>query len=468
VDNITFSSASALARRIRRRDVTAEEVVDAYLQRVDLVNPTINAMIQIVGEQARAEARRADAALARGESVGPLHGVPITVKDNMAVAGLPCTSGTLGRAHWMPEQDASTVARLKAAGAIVLGKTNLPELGVAFETDNLIYGRTNNPYDLHRVPGGSSGGEAAIIAAGGSPLGLGNDSAGSIRVPAHFCGVAGIRPTTGRVSRMGMFVPASGLYDRLCQVGLLARYVEDLALALPIISGPDWQDADVVDMPLGEPANVDLKTLRIAFFTSNLIAPPTPETVATVQRSASALADVARDVTEERPSGIEQSFELFMGLLMGDGGHAFDRFLAESGTTQLHPLLDGLLAIQRAQAMPLTSLLDTLVTWDQFRHRLVSFWSDHDVLICPVCAFPAPLHGETLAPDKLPGFSYTVTFNLTGWPAVVVRAGTSPEGLPIGVQVVAAPWREDVALAVAQEIERKVGGWQPPAMGQGG
>src|SRR5262245_36081292 len=201
-----YSSASALAEAIRSKEVSSLEVVKAFLARIAEVNPKLNAVFQIQTEKAMAQAREADAALARGEVKGPLHGVPMTIKDSFDTAGVISTAGTKGRSQYVPTEDATVVARLKAAGAILLGKTNTPELTLAWETDNLVYGRTNNPYDLSRTPGGSSGGAAALIAAGGTPFDIGTDTGGSIRLPSHFCGIAGIRPTSGRVPRTGHII----------------------------------------------------------------------------------------------------------------------------------------------------------------------------------------------------------------------------------------------------------------------
>ncbi|MFX0199042.1 MAG: amidase, partial [Candidatus Hodarchaeota archaeon] len=226
---------------MRNKEVSSEEVVKAHLERIEEVNPKLNAVVLLTAESALHQAREADAALARGEIKGPLHGVPVTIKDNIETAGVVSTSGTKGRSSFVPAHDATVAARMWAAGAIMLGKTNLPEFGLAFETDNLVYGRTNNPYDLSRTPGGSSGGEAAIIASGGSPLGLGNDMGGSIRLPSHFCGLAGIKPTTDRVPRTGHFPPPLTGLDPLWQAGPMARRVEDLILTLPIIARVDWR-----------------------------------------------------------------------------------------------------------------------------------------------------------------------------------------------------------------------------------
>jgi len=302
--DILHSSTVEQARSIRERKISAEELVNACIRRIEEVNPKLNAVVQLPAAAARAEARLLDAALARGEIKGPLHGVPFTLKDAIETAGIICTGGTLGRAHYAPAEDATVVKRLRAAGGILLGKTNCPEFGWAWESDNLIYGRTNNPYDPALSPGGSSGGESAIIAAGGSPFGLGSDAGGSVRFPAHCTGIASLKPTSGRVPRTGHFPGPGGTLDTLWQIGPLARFVEDLSLVLPVIAGADWNDAAIVPMPLGDPRRVSLKGLRVAFHTDNGIAPPTPETVATVERAAQAIAASGMAVEEARPTRI--------------------------------------------------------------------------------------------------------------------------------------------------------------------
>jgi amidase len=458
MDELIYASATALAKAIRTKEVSSVEVTEAFLRRIETVNPKLNAVVQLTADTARAEAQAADAALGRGEIKGPLHGVPVTIKDNIETAGVICTAGTKGRASFVPAQDATVVRRLRAAGAILLGKTNLSEFGLAFESDNLVYGRTNNPYELSRTPGGSSGGEAAVIAAGGSPLGLGNDAGGSIRVPAHFCGIAGIKPTTGRVPRTGTPPGPGGVLDTLWQNGPMARFVEDLRMTLPIIAGVDWRDPGIVPMPLGDPKSVDLKSLRIAFHTDNGIASPTPETVAVVQKTATVLSEAGMVVTEARPQGIEKSHEIFFDLFAADGGAGIQQLLQMAGTTEGHPMMQRLLELLPPRAMSTAAFCEVLFNWDMFRSGMLAFLEQYDVILCPVNASPALPHGTAF--DNLSAFSYTMTYNLTGWPGAVVRGGTSPEGLPIGVQVVARPWREDVALAVAQHIESVLGGWQ--------
>ena len=235
----------------------------ALLSRIEQVNGELNAVVQLSAQGAQTEAEAADAQLARGAVRGPLHGVPITIKDSLDTAGIVSTGGTTGRREFVPDHDATVVRRLREADAIILGKTNTPELTLSFETDNQVYGRTDNPFDVARTSGGSSGGAAAIIAAGGSPLDIGSDTGGSIRVPAHCCGITGLRPTSGRVPRTGHIVPYGlGSLDSLTTLGPMARRVEDLALTLPVISGVDWRDPTVVPLPLGDPKEVDCRIAR--------------------------------------------------------------------------------------------------------------------------------------------------------------------------------------------------------------
>ena len=460
-----FQSATALAKAIRSKKVSSLEVVEACLKRIEAVNPKLNAVVQLTAEKAREEARAADAALARGQSKGPLHGVPMTIKDALDTTGVVSTGGTKGRAKFIPAQDATTVARLRAAGAILLGKTNVPEMSWASETDNIIYGRTNNPYEFSRTPGGSSGGEAAIIAAGGSPFGLGSDLGGSIRLPAHYCGITGLKPTSGRVPRTGHFPPAGGMKDSMCQVGPLGRFVEDLTLVLPIIAGPDWRDPAIVPAPLGDPRKVNLKKLRVAFHTDNGILAADAATAGTVRKAVKALSDSGAQVEEARPTGIEQSRELIEGVWGADGGAGLQELLKAASTTELSPLLQhSLKKVGGLTPMSGPQLAALLFRWDQFRSEMLGFMEMFDLILCPVNAYPAAVHGISFVEGRLNAFSYTYTYNLTGWPGAVVRGGASPEGLPIGVQVVARPWREDVALAVAQHLESALGGWQRPLL----
>jgi amidase len=448
------ASATRLAQAIRDGNVSSEELVQAHLARIDQVNPRLNAVVARRDESALREAREADARRSAGAPLGSLHGVPITIKDCFDLAGLPHTSGTLGRKDTVPTSNATAVQRLIDAGAIVVGKTNTPELTLAYETDNLVYGRTNNPHDASRTPGGSSGGEAAIIASGGSALGLGTDIGGSIRVPAHFCGIAGLKPTLGRVPTTGAFPPAVGLPGGLYHVGPLARSVEDLDLALRVLAGPDGRDPRCTPAALQEPSAVNLGSLRVAYYSDNGLMPATAETAAAVGGAARALAGAGCSVSEARPEGVEHAFELFARLFGADDSAAVLHLLEMIGTTQPSPLLVGLGQTVHAFATSAAGLSGLLAEIDVFRLEMLGFLASFDVIISPVTAAPACAHGTSLDPEVLPGFSYAMLHDLTGWPAVVVRGGTSPEGLPIGVQVVAAPWRENIALAAARVVER--------------
>jgi len=459
---LIFASASEQARAIREKHISSEELVQACLERVAEVNPKLNAVVQLPTQAALVQAREADRALAKGEIKGPLHGVPFTLKDAIETEGVICTGGTQGRASYVPREDATVVKRLRAAGGILLGKTNCPELGFAWESDNLIYGRTSNPYDLSLSPGGSSGGESAIIAAGGSPFGLGSDAGGSVRFPAHCTGITAIKPTSGRVPRTGHFQGPGGLLDAVWQIGPLARFVEDLTTVLPIIAGVDWRDPSIVPMPLRDAAKVDFKALRVAFHTDNGVEAPTRETVETVMKAAKVLEASVSAIEEARPPGIEQTYEIFFGLLTADGGLGLNGLLELAGTKKVHPLMQRVLELQRSHGKSMAEFCALIGRWDAFRRSLLSFMERFDFIVCPVCPFPGMTHGSSY--DRLPAFSYTMTYNLTGWPAAVVRAGTSCEGLPIGVQIAAPPWREDVVLAVAAKIEGALGGYRRSAL----
>ena len=457
---LIYSSATSLAQSIRDKKVSSAEIVDAYLKRIEEINPRLNCVVHLSAEKARSQADEADAALARGDLKGPLHGLPMTTKDSIPTAGVITTSGTLGRRSHVPREDATVIKRLRAAGAIMLGNTNVPELCLAGESDNLIYGCSNNPYDLSRTPGGSSGGEAATIAAGGSAAGLGSDVGGSIRGPAHCCGIAGIQPTVGRVPRTGHWPPLSGPLDSLFEIGPMARYVEDLPLVLGVISGVDWHDPHIVPMPLGDPGTVDLKALRVAYHTDNGVVPASPETAEVIRSAAKALSDAGAAVEEARPQGIEDNFDIWMKLAGADAGASVRHLLEEAGTAETHYLLAAFLT----DAEPLSAFeySELLFRLDQYRISMLRFMETHDVILCPVNSNPATPHGASLG--SFPNYSYNFQFNLTGWPGAVVRGGTSQDGLPIGVQAAAAPWREDVALAVAGHLETVLGGYQRPAI----
>jgi amidase len=452
MNNLLELSGVAQARLIRNGEVSSAELVDAHLERIEQINPSLNAVVELLGKKQRAH----------GSAVGPFAGVPFSVKDSIEVAGSVCTAGTLGlKSAPASTRDATLVARLRTAGAIPIARTNLPDLLFAFESDNLIYGRTNNPYDLSRTSGGSSGGEAALIAACGSPFGLGSDAAGSVRLPAHFCGIAGIKPTSGRLPRTGHVPPAGGWIETLWQIGPLARRVEDLCALMPLLAYPDGLDRTVIGMPNGNPADVRIGDLRVAFFTNNGIVPADPETIAVVHEAVAALAKDVQAMDERRPPGIEESYEHEMRLIGPDGGDSLRAYLEAIGTTRMHRLLDGWLAKLEPYRTTVAGFAQYWADLDRFRSRMLAFLENYDAILSPVCAHAALPHGASIDDGTFQGFSYTMTHNLTGWPAAVVRCGQTASGLPIGVQIAAHPWREDVALRIAGRLEELFGGWQP-------
>jgi amidase len=444
----------ALAESLRRGELSSEAVVRAFLDRIAEVNPKLNAVVQLRADAALAEARAADRVPA-GER-GPLHGVPLTIKDSLDTAGLVTTGGTKGRAAFAPSEDATVVGRVRAAGAIVLGKTNTPDLTLNYETSNLVYGRTNNPFDLARTSGGSSGGAAAIVAAGGSPFEIGSDTGGSIRLPAHFCGIAGLKPTAHRVPRTGHIINYEGASQFLTHIGPLARHVDDLGLVLGIIAGPDGVDPHVVPMPLGDPSAVRVAGLRVGYFTSLPPLAPTAETARAVESAVDALGRAGCDCRSIAIPDSARVFETYMAVLFGDGGAAVARLLDRWGSREspLRRRIEGMTALSSAE---LTARYEWLDGW---RSRMLALFAQVDAIVGPVNAGPAVPH-DTF--DRATA-AYTQVFNLTGWPSTVVRAGTSGEGLPIGVQVVAAPWREDVSLALAARIEAARGPFSGPAL----
>lgn len=461
-EDLLAASIGEMARALRTGAVTSSELTHAYLQRIEAVNPGLNAIVHAAAAEAMEAARRADEALRSSGPLGPLHGIPMTLKDSIDTAGMVTTWGTLGRGNFVPEQDATVTARLRAAGAVLLGKTNTPEFTLSFETTNLVYGQTRNPHDRSRSPGGSSGGAGAAVSSALCAFDIGSDTGGSIRVPSNFCGTAGLKPTQGRVPRTGHAVAYGGIHDGLTQLGPIARTVDDLELLLRIIAGPDGHDPFVVAGPLGDSADVDLAALRIGWHADNGYYSPTEDIQNVVRESVRALGQAGTALGEAMPP-LPASFEEFLGLFAwnSDGGAWIQRLLDEAGTSKPHPLIG--VQINPEYKVDSGELTRRMEQRDRFRSAMLAFMQGYDALITPVTAFTAPPAGETDSEELMPGYSYTMVYNLAGLPAVVVRCGTSAAGLPIGVQIAARPWQEHVALAVARRLEQEFGGWRMPA-----
>jgi amidase len=446
-----------LAAAIAERRRSSREVVEWHLRRIEEVNPRLNAVVTLAGD-ALDRADAADNALARGEPAGPLHGVPITLKDSIDTAGLRTTAGTIGWRDRVPGRDATVAQRLKAAGAIVVGKTNTPEFTWSDQTVNDVFGRTNNPWDLARSPGGSSGGSAAIVAVGASPLDIGSDTADSIRIPSHYCGVAGIKPTQGRVSRAGHNPAFHGIVGSWTQLGPIARSVADLELALSIIAGPDGRDPHIQPIELRSPADVAVRDLRVAYFTDNGITAPTPATVDVVRSAALALRDTGATVSEQLPPGIVALAKLWWPIVLADGHAWLRRLITGAGTpgTGWYTWLDDNPIATTAE---LTRMLEEV---DVARAALYEFMRDVDVIVSPAGPKP-PFRHEEAAETDVNVDTYCEAHNLSGYPSLVVPGGVH-DGFPIGVQIVARPWREDVAFAAGKVVEDALGGWRPPPM----
>ena len=467
-NSLPYLSTSAQAAMIREGTLSSEELTSLYLERIERFNPKLNAVVALA-EDALDRAREADAALAEGRPPGPLYGVPMTIKDCFDTAGTVSTWGTMGRKDFVPASDATVVARLKAAGAVLLGKTNTPEFTLSFETYNRVHGFTNNPYDLARSPGGSSGGAAAAIAAGLTSFDIGTDYGGSIRVPSHACGTVGLKPTSGSVPRTGLCLPPGMLTDSVSHAGPMARTVADLELILSVIRGPDGVDTRVHPVPVAASNTVELEGLRCAVMIDNGVATPDAETVAVVERTETLLAAAGLQMQRDRLEGIEETSEVGGGF-WAVGAHAGVRKLLEDAGTDVQDYANNWFRRYAESAgndaIPADALTSQLARFEDYRRRMQRHMARYDVLVSPVNAHPTPVHPEPgESPFPATDASYTEAYDLTGWPAGVVRGGTSVSGVPIGVQVVANPWREDVVLAVMRHLEAALPRFEGPDEG---
>jgi Asp-tRNA(Asn)/Glu-tRNA(Gln) amidotransferase A subunit family amidase len=432
------------------------------------LNPKLNAFVDWQPERVLAAARDAEGAVMQGVALGPLHGVPLSIKSSLDVAGHHCEAGTRLRAGYIAAEDAPLVQKLRAAGAVILGVTNTPELLMAWETDNLLYGRTNNPWDLNRTAGGSSGGEAAAIASGLSAGGVGSDGGGSIREPAHFCGICGLKPTPGRIASTGHFPKPGGPFSLLGVVGPMARTAEDLRILFRVMTG--WDDGDPASAPvaLREPNVKELPALGVGFFTDDGRTPVTAETKLAVERAARLLSDASFRVDPFQPGHLDEARDLWWKFFGTAGGMILGPML-RGHEKELSPVLREFFLWTSAQpAHTGESLLGTWLARDELREKILRQMRSYPILICPVAAIPAFRHGERewqvegRAVKYLDAWSYCAWFNLLGFPAATVPMGYSAEGLPVGVQIVGRPWEEENVLAVAQALEESRGPMRSP------
>jgi amidase len=451
---------------LRSGKLSVAELAEAHIRQIERLNPTLKALVDFDADRVRIQAGAMDAA-ARSER-GPLFGLPVTVKSSIATAGFKCEIGSLLHKGDVPREDAVVVARLRAAGALILGTTNCPEFLMAYETDNLLHGQTRNPWDLTRSPGGSSGGESAAIAAGLSAAGLGSDSGGSVRLPAHFTGICSLKPTPGRIPGRGHLPPCVGPFSILGAIGPMARTIADVSLLFRTLQGHDPGDPASPPVPLREPSLDELRALPIGFFEDDGLVPVTPETRAAVQAAATELRDAGFRVEPFRPSTLELLRKLWHTFFVQCGA-MFYAPATRGREAELSPIFQEFLSIAAA-APPLSAaqLLDAWAQLDLLRARTLLEMKDFPILLCPVASIPAFRHGERKwiidgrAVDYLDVMRSTQWFNVLASPAAVVPVGASPEGLPIGVQVVARPFDDEAALAVAALIDSAFGYRIPP------
>jgi amidase len=470
VSDLTFLPAVSMAEKIRNRILSPVELVEAHLAQIEKLNPRLNAFVQVDAKRALQAARDAETQVTQGNKLGPLHGVPISIKSSINVAELLCESGTRLRAGFVPAQNAPLVARLRAAGAIVLGVTNTPEFLMAWETDNLLYGRTNNPWDLERTPGGSSGGEAAAIAAGMSAGGVGSDGGGSIRVPAHFSGICGLKPTPGRIPATGHYPASVGPFALIGVVGPMARTVADLKALFEVMQGPDVGDTCAARVPVFWPGDEEVRKLRIGYFEDDGRTPVTAEIRAAVRGAAEALRSAGFQVDRFQPEDLEEARQLWHKSFVVAGGMLLRRMFRDR-ESDLSPILKQFLESSAAEpALTGENLLHAWIERDELRARFLAQMERYPILLCPAAAVPAFRHGERSwhvegkTVHYLDAWSYTEFFNLLGNPAAVVPVGISPEGLPIGVQIVGRPWEEEQVLSVAAAVEKECGAWKIPPL----
>ncbi|MCA1557800.1 MAG: amidase, partial [Acidobacteria bacterium] len=466
MSELTAFSATKIAGMIRARAVSPVEIVEAYLARIEELNPSLNAVVTIAPDCLE-RAREMEDALMKGEPVGALHGVPVTIKDTFDVAGLRSTSGSRLRAGRVPESDAVAVERLRAAGAIILGKTNVPEMALTYDSNNPVFGRTNNPHDLSRTAGGSSGGEAASVAAGLSAVGLGSDLVGSIRIPAHFCGIFGLKPTSMTVEGEGHCPQMIGSLRRAAAFGPLARTVEDLRTMLDAIAVKGSGDDDSVRLKTTDKLQ---KGTRVALWMDDSSTPVTDETRHAVEAVARSLSDTGLEMIEEQPPGLEGGSALWLKRFSPDVLKSIRQvYQTPQDVEQAGPAVRAFLS--RAEASTQVSEAERLRVEEEcdIRRRALIEWMENvPLIIAPVGAVPAFEHGARKASvgqremSVFNAFSYSQVFNTFDLPVVCVPAGRSHDGLPIGVQIAARPFCERVLLDAALIVEQSLGGYREP------
>ncbi len=456
---VTLLPATEQLSLLRRRAITPMELAEEHIAQILRLNPQLNAIVDFDAERARAQAAQV--------RPGPLSGLPVTVKSSISVAGCRCEIGSTINRGSIPEKNAVLVDRMLAAGAVILGTTNCPEFLMAYETENLLYGSTRNPWNLEYSAGGSSGGESAAIAAGMSAAGLGSDGGGSVREPAHFTGICALKPTAGRFPAAGHLPPCLGPFSFLGSIGPMARTVGDLDLLFETLSGQDPNDPNSAPIVHRAVSLDEARQVPIGWFDDDGIVPVSAETRIAVEQAVQTLERAGFQVKPFRPKALEDARKLWSIFFVQCGAMLYEPTI-RGHEERLSPTFSDFLAIARAE-VPLTgaSLLDAWVESDNVRGRLLEEMREFPILLCPVCSIPAfrpserswKVDGRDVA--YLDAMRYTQWFNLLGGPAAVVPISQSQEGLPIGVQIAGRPFEDELVLAVAAAVESEFG-YQPP------
>ena len=467
-DSLIKQSVAEMARAVREREVGPVELVQAHIDRAEAVNPDLNAIVLPRYEEALEEARAAERALSNGSEPGPLHGVPYTAKECIEVAGMPCCDASRIFEGNVSTQDAVVVESLRDAGAILLGKTNIPEFAFHYDSNNLCYGATLNPHDRARSVGGSSGGEGAALAAGMSAFGVGSDYGGSIRVPCHFCGVVGIKPGRDVVPYTGHFPPQHPVsITRWSMIGPMARYVEDLELLLPIFARPNLARASDVPPRSFERESGD--GLTVAAFEDDGLAPVDETCRRAVRMAAEALGDEGHEVVQERPPMQAEVRDAFYAVALAETAAMLRPFIGDR-VGDLSPQIARVIGATDEADLGLAHYLGRMVQITELEHVVYEWLERHPIAISPIASIPAfPVGTETLTIDgqeyeEIDLFSLSTYVNAMALPAAAVPVTRTDEGLPVGVQVIGRRGREMEVLAVAKKLQRGLGAWVHPVV----
>jgi amidase len=462
-----YSTIAETIETLKKKELSPVELVKAHLQRIEALQPRLNAFVHVDGESALARARATESAILRGEFPGALAGIPLSMKSNIDVAGWPCPAGSLLRKDYVPSTNAVLVERLEAEGAILLGNTNVPEFLMSYETDSLIQGKTPNPWNLDYSAGGSSGGEAAAIASGCSMGGVGSDGGGSIRAPAHACGINGLKPTPGRVATTGHFPPGAGAFGWLGVVGPMARTVADIRLLFKVIAGPDPGDAWSVPVPIRKISAAQIRGLRVGILDSAALGSATLETTETVRKAASLLTGLGCNVETIQLQKLDRAIELWWFLF----GPVIGRLILKNARSKENLLSPGLqayleVALQGPE-LTLESFMEACSERDLLRANVMRQIGENRIVLSPVSSEPAfPNGAGNFITGAAHNFRDTMRYcqwlNLLGFPGLSLPMGQSKEKLPINVQLIGRPYDEELLLTVAGLLEGVRGPWQAP------